>query len=180
MRIALAFVAAVAAVTAAACTGGGGSTGTTGGSSSGALQEPAGSAGQEDAYCEAAASHRTCNGGTSTEPCSESGKCIYGRLMSRTAADAYFACHSAPSCKGDDSCAAEAGRAVGGAAADAYFDECRAKLEACPDSFRDDNCTPGLFAFPTLRDAAQACLARPCGELDDCFARALQPIDDCK
>lgn len=178
MRSALAFIASITAV--AACTGGGGSTGTTGGSSSGASQEPAGSAGQEDAYCEAAASHQTCNGGTAAEPCGEDGKCIYGRLMSRTAANAYFTCYSAPSCKSDDTCAGEAGRAAGGAAADAYSDDCRAKLEACPDSFKDDLCSPALFAFPNLRDAARACLSRPCGELDDCFARALQPIDDCK
>lgn len=172
-------VVVVASLAIAACTGGGGSTGTTGGSSSGASQEPAGSAGQEDAYCQAVASHNQCNGGTSTQPCEEDGKCIYGRLMSRTAANAYFSCYSSPSCKGDDECAAEAGKAAGGAAADTYTNDCVAKREECPDT-SDDFCSPAIFAYPNVRDAAQACLSKPCAELETCFKAAAQAISDCK
>lgn len=178
MRI---FIALVASSMVAACNGGGGSTGTTGGSSSGASQEPAGSAGQEDAYCEAHKSHQTCNGGTANEACNESGKCIYGRVMSRTAADAYFDCYSAPSCRSDDDCVAEAGKAVGGAAADAYSKDCLAKVESCPAAgVNGELCSPAIFAYPDVRDAAKACLAKSCEELDACFGASVKPISDCK
>ena len=171
----------VVALAIAACNGGGGSTGTTGGSSSGASQEPAGSAGQEDAYCEAHASHQTCNGGTANEPCNESGKCISGRLMSRTAANAYFDCYSAPACRSDDDCVAEAGKAVSGGAADAYTKDCLAKVESCPAAgVNGELCSPAIFAYPNVRDAAQACLAKTCEELDACFGASVKPISDCK
>jgi hypothetical protein len=199
MRITISLAAAIALVVAA-CDGGGGSTGTSGtsssggsssggsssggsssgGSSSGASQEPAGSAGQEDAYCQAQASHETCNGGTASEPCREDAKCIYGRVMSRTAANAYFTCYSAPSCKSDDDCAGEAGIAAGGDAATKYMNDCIAKGKECPDSFHDDLCSPALFAYPDVRDAALACLAKSCSELEACFGAAIKPISDCK
>jgi hypothetical protein len=165
----------------AACTGGGGSTGTTSGTTP-ASQEPAGSAGQEDAYCDAQKSHETCNGGTSTSACREDAKCIYGRLMSRTAANAYFACYSAPSCKSDDNCADEAGKAAGGAAADAWVSDCTAKATSCGPEGEgiDELCTPTLYAYPNVIDAAKACLAKACSELEACFDAALKLISDCK
>jgi hypothetical protein len=177
MRIYAALIGAIVAV--AACDGGGGSTGTTSGSSTAASQEPAGSAGQEDAYCRAQASHETCNGGTANEPCREDAKCIYGRVMSRTAANAYFSCYSAPSCKSDDQCAAEAGQAVAGPAAETYTKDCTAKVEACPGT-SNDFCSPAIFAYPDVRDAAQACMSKSCAELEPCLEAAVKPISDCK
>jgi hypothetical protein len=197
MRVYASLLGAVVAV--AACTGGGGSTGATSGSSSGgssssgsssggsssggssgtASQEPAGSPGQEDAYCAAQASHETCNGGTATEPCREDAKCIYGRLMSRSAANAYFECYASPSCKSDDECAGAAGQVVGGPAAETYTTDCAAKVEACPGT-GNDFCSPAIFAYPNVRDAAQACMSKPCDELEACLEAAVQPISDCK
>jgi hypothetical protein len=201
MRITLSLASLALPLVVFACTGGTGSTGTTsgsssggsssggsssggsssGGSSSGTAQPPAGSVGQEEAYCEAFASHQQCNGGTASQPCSESGKCIYGRAMSRTAADAYFECYSSPSCKSDDECVAEAGKAVSGAAADTYTDECLAKIESCPGAgVNGELCSPAIFAYPEVTDAVQACLAKACEELDACFGAAVKPISDCK
>jgi hypothetical protein len=187
----------------AACDGGGGSTDTASGSSSGGSSSGGSSSGgsssggsssggsssggssggaspgQEDAYCQAKASHDACKD-AAAEPCDEDGKCLWGRLASKTAADVFFACWAAPSCKSADPCSAQAGLAAGGATAEAYFDECSDKLKACPDSFHDDLCSPSIWALPGLGEAAQACMSKPCNELEACLDAALKPASDCK
>jgi hypothetical protein len=187
----------------AACDGGGGSTDTASGSSSGGSSSGAsssggsssggsssggsssggssggGSLGQEDAYCQARASHDTCSD-AAARPCDEDGKCIWGRLASKAGADAYFACYGAPSCKSADPCSGQAGLAAGGAAAETYYKDCAAKLKECPDSFHDDLCSPALFAFPGVGETAQACLTKACNELDACLGAAIKAVSDCK
>jgi hypothetical protein len=109
-------------------------------------------------------------------------KCIYGKLMLPAAASVYAACRAAPSCKSDDNCVAEAGKSVGGAAADKYTTDCLARLMACAGSFKDDNCTPGVFAYEGAGAGAQACMAKPCDQITACFAdlAAVKAIAACK
>jgi hypothetical protein len=135
---------------------------------------------QEKMICDALASRSACPDGALT--CEEDAKCIYGRVMLPAAASAYASCRGAPSCKGDDECVANAGRAVGGAAADKYATDCLARLKACPDSFRDDYCTPGVFAYPGSGPGAVECIAKPCDQIFKCFdsLQAIKDIAACK
>jgi hypothetical protein len=89
------------------------------------------------------------------------------------------ACQSAKDCDTffmDDDCAMSAGGGVD-AAAQAFYDRCRARVTECAGS-SSQYCSVALPLIRSeLRDAVSACLARPCGELDGCLD-ALQ-IPDC-
>ena len=135
---------------------------------------------QEALVCDALASRSACPGGAL--PCEADAKCIYGRLMLPAAAQSYAACRSAPSCKGDDRCVAEAGLAVGGNAATKYVQDCSARRTACNGGFADDFCDPAFFAFDGAGPGAQACLVEACGEIQACIEdlKALKDIAACK
>jgi hypothetical protein len=137
-------------------------------------------AGQEKMICDALASRSACSGGAVA--CTADIKCIYGRLLLPAAAASYASCRSAPSCKSDDTCVAEAGRAVGGAAADKYTTDCMARLMACSNGFKDDWCSPAVFAYAGAGPAAQECLAKPCAEINTCMGTipVVQQIAACK
>jgi hypothetical protein len=132
-------------------------------------------AAQEKLICDALASRSACPDGA--VECEDDIKCIYGRLMLPEAASAYASCRAAPSCKGDDECVVEAGRAAGGSAADTYASDCAARSTACAGAFEDDFCSPALFAYPGAGPGAQACLAKPCAEIEDCI-KSLQALED--
>ena len=131
----------------------------------------------EAAYCAAVASHGTCPGNT-PGPCGDSGKCLYGKLMSPAGQAVYNACFSSPSCKSDDKCVTEAGLSVGGAAASAYTTDCLAKQATC--GFQKDSCSPAAFAYAGFGEAAAACILKPCGEVVACFTTAYAPLEVCK
>jgi hypothetical protein len=152
-----------------------------GGSSGGSSGSNAdgGKADQEAAYCAARASHATCNDG-STLSCDAEGKCLYGNLMTATAASTYNACYSAPSCKSDDTCARNAGLASGGAAATAYESDCVAKMMACSISGKGELCSGTVYAYTGVGEAFAACLSKACNEIDACFDAALAPVKACK
>lgn len=134
---------------------------------------------QEKAYCDAFASHATCNGNSPTA-CDPQGKCLYGHLMTSAAAASYNACYAAPSCKSDDACIDEAGQAVGGADATTYSNDCVTKLDSCSLSSRSSVCSPALFVYTGVIDALKACLGKDCSELGACLDAAVAPIKACK
>lgn len=152
----------------------------TGTDSAASSDAPADAGSQEALICNALASRSACPGGAL--PCEEDAKCIYGRLMLPAAAQSYATCRSAPSCKGDDRCVAEAGLAVGGAAATKYVQDCSARRTACNGGFADDYCAPAFFAFDGAGPGAQACLVKACGEIQACIMdlKALKDIAACK
>jgi hypothetical protein len=135
---------------------------------------------QEKLICDAYASRSACSGGAI--PCEADDKCIYGKVMLFAAAQVFATCRGAPSCKGDDFCVAQAGKSVGGAAADQYTQDCVARRTACNGSFKDDFCSPAVFAYPNAGPGAQACLAEPCDQINTCFAnlQAIKDIQACK
>jgi hypothetical protein len=136
---------------------------------------------QEKAYCDAVASHATCGGGGSTDTCLESSKCLYGRLMTSVAAAAYDACYSAPSCKSDDDCVNEAGKAAAGNdASTSYTNDCLAKTNECSLTSKNELCGAAVFAYTGTGEAFKACLAKTCSEIEACWDTALAPIKSCK
>ncbi|MFO0741469.1 MAG: hypothetical protein U0270_36570 [Labilithrix sp.] len=155
------------------------SSGATSSSSSGATSSSSSGAAQEKIYCDAVASRmKDCAKGDGV--CSDAGKCIYGRLMSPEALNAYAACFGAPPCKSDDACFTEAGTKVGGAAATDYVSTCKAKHDACPSAYSLDYCDPGAYAYPGVGDAMTACLVKSCEDVKACFTAALGPVAACK
>lgn len=135
---------------------------------------------QEKLICDALASRSACPDGAVA--CEADIKCIYGRLMLPKAASTYASCRAAPSCESDDKCVVEAARAVGGGAADTYASDCEARLTECSDAFKDDFCSPALFAYPGAGTGAQACLAEACAEISTCMTdlQAVKDIAACK
>lgn len=137
----------------------------------------------EKAICDAKASRAQCFDGSGgpAEPCSESTKCIYGRLMAPAAVSAYASCNGFPSCKGDDGCIAEAGEAVGGQASRDYVTACLAKVQECGPALLDDElCTTAAYAYTGIGASVTACLAKPCADQKACFTAAVAPIAACK
>lgn len=137
-------------------------------SSSGA---PGGVTVAEKKMCDAIASRTSCDGGADT--CGGDSRCI-AALMLPAALDAFVACYGAPGCGREDPCATAAGRAVAGAAGDAYKVDCMQKWQTCraggvQSTFRNDDCDPGVFAGGTTVEAMSACIQKPCGEIDACF-----------
>jgi len=136
---------------------------------------------QEKAYCDAVASHATCGGGGSSDTCTDSAKCLYGRLMTSVAAAAYDACYSAPSCKSDDDCVNEAGKAAAGNdASTSYTNDCLAKTTECSLTSKNELCGAAVFAYTGTGEAFKACLAKTCSEIQACWDAALVPIKSCK
>lgn len=129
-------------------------------------------------YCAAVASHATCAGQTPST-CDESGKCIFGKMLPESAVE-YSNCHSAPSCKSQDTCVIAAGKLAGGSAATQFATDCANRLTACPKAFDDENCNEAPFAWPGIGAAAQACLAKPCEEIDACMKSLGATLKNCK
>jgi len=102
--------------------------------------------------------------------------------MLPAASTAYSKCRAAPSCKGDDQCVADAGRAMGGSDADKYVSDCAARVSACNGAFSGEYCSTSLFAYPGTGALAQSCLAKACGEIVACITASdsLQRVAACK
>jgi hypothetical protein len=146
-----------------------------------AASSDGGTTAREKEICDALASRAACPGGAAVA-CSDSAKCIYGRVMLPAATTAYATCRAAPSCKSDDACVVEAGQAVGGAAATTYTQACATRQGECPGQISGELCGAGLFAYPDAGVGAQDCLAKPCADIRACILAlpALVAIAACK
>lgn len=131
---------------------------------------------QVAAYCAALASHNACSG--STGACSASSKCLMGKMLP-TSADAFNQCYRAPSCKTSDKCLVVAGQAAVDPGASSFQSDCVARVSDCAGSFAKDKCSVVVFAFPGGGAAAEACIAKECGEIQGCFKALENSLQSC-
>lgn len=133
---------------------------------------------QSEAFCAALASHGTCPDQTA-RPCKDNDKCLFGKMHPESAA-AFNQCYASPSCKSQDTCMVEAGKAKGNAEAPNYVTVCMARSTACENAFDEEYCSDAVFAWPGIAVAASNCLAKvDCEDVKACLNALGEGLEKC-
>lgn len=165
----------------------GGSSSSSGGSSSGGSSSGGSSSGGADGgleatYCaDITARDERCNRVDDEREgpeCAGTYACTVQRIREE-ARQPLLECLAARDCETiEDRCYAEAAQPFA-AELGTFSQDCLAKRDSCDDNFSDDYCdgTVALGGTAVIA-AAKACLEKPCGEVQGCFAQAMPPCDD--
>lgn len=129
-------------------------------------------------------SKSVCFDGGTPQPCDLKQRCYFGRLMTGAGMNEFLKCKLSPACGREDPCIREAGLALAATKAQAYEDNCFAKLTACGNNFKDDFCTAALYAFDAGVVAdGEACKTQDCANVGACFrtlnTKMIAVVDAC-